>query len=207
MGSMLHTPPRARTRAKCTRTHGRGDRRGERERVGRDRGAGERSRRCRREGGNTPPYMGTLPLFKSTRIIRVNLKRRMRARSGEADSRLRGGVGGRCVGGEGRGAKSSAPTRTRTRTHKDARAARQRRANTRTRIHHSRNQADPARPDAREKTRKDAASATDEGGGEAGGSGGREGGAGEEGRWWGERGGRERGGRCVGGKVGGERRM
>ena len=60
----------------------------------RDRGAGERNKRCRREGGNMPLPMGTLPLFKPTRIVRVSLKRRMRARSGEADAHLRGGGGG-----------------------------------------------------------------------------------------------------------------
>ena len=61
--------------------------------------------------------MGMLPLTKPTRIIRVSLKRRMRARSGEADSHLRrgkGGGGGVWEGKEGGGrAKSSAPTRTR----------------------------------------------------------------------------------------------
>ena len=47
-GSILHTPPRARTRTKCTRTHGRGGGRGERERVGREMG-----REMAREGDDS----------------------------------------------------------------------------------------------------------------------------------------------------------
>ena len=150
-----------------------------------------------------PLFMGMLPLIKPTRIIRVSLKRQMRARSGEADSHTPSWGEGGGKRGEGGGKRG------------EGRQNQARRSRTRTRTPEARTHAlsymtaeikrsDPARPDTREKTRKDAASATDEGGGEAGVSGGSEWGwAGEEGRWWGERGGREVCGREGGGPRGG----